>query len=296
MKKKNNFEKKFPLFVKYFNDPIVEANMAENTDLVRKYDVYSETIEFFLKELDKRFDTYTIRNLIIEAVVKLPDNIMMSLITSYLNSSEDAKSNVDFISYYNKTSNLGLESLEYIEKYGLITNRSFKDIPELAIDAKFESLKSGAEQFNGVGLSEIYYSLTMPEKRYVLSLIQAKIFEYFDVLFDKFNFSFKSLLSLLMKRDIDASILNRKSFEGLGEEYLLLLVCLIIDNDDIVVSLPNIKTLLEHERYDLIGKILDFNLLIPLSKVSLDSIDELTDEEIINEIKRKELVLEKVEN
>lgn len=296
MKKKNNFEKKFPLFVKYFNDPIVEANMAENTDLVRKYDAYSETIEFFLKELDKRFDTYTIRNLIIEAVVKLPDNIMMSLITSYLNSSEDAKSNVDFISYYNKTSNLGLESLEYIEKYGLITNRSFKDIPELAIDAKFESLKSGAEQFNGVGLSEIYYSLTMPEKRYVLSLIQAKIFEYFDVLFDKFNFSFKSLLSLLMKRDIDASILNRKSFEGLGEEYLLLLVCLIIDNDDIVVSLPNIKTLLEHERYDLIGKILDFNLLIPLSKVSLDNIDELTDEEIINEIKRKELVLEKVEN
>lgn len=296
MKKKNNFEKKFPLFVKYFNDPIVEANMAENTDLVRKYDAYSETIEFFLKELDKRFDTYTIRNLIIEAIVKLPDNIMMSLITSYLNSSEDAKSNVDFISYYNKTSNLGLESLEYIEKYGLITNRSFKDIPELAIDAKFESLKSGAEQFNGVGLSEIYYSLTMPEKRYVLSLIQAKIFEYFDVLFDKFNFSFKSLLSLLMKRDIDASILNRKSFEGLGEEYLLLLVCLIIDNDDIVVSLPNIKTLLEHERYDLIGKILDFNLLIPLSKVSLDSIDELTDEEIINEIKRRELVLEKVDN
>ncbi len=296
MKKKNNFEKKFPLFVKYFNDPIVEANMAENTDLVRKYDAYSETIEFFLKELDKRFDTYTIRNLIIEAVVKLPDNIMMSLITSYLNSSEDAKSNVDFISYYNKTSNLGLESLEYIEKYGLITNRSYKDIPELAIDAKFESLKSGAEQFNGVGLSEIYYSLTMPEKRYVLSLIQAKIFEYFDVLFDKFNFSFKSLLSLLMKRDIDASILNRKSFEGLGEEYLLLLVCLIIDSDDIVVSLPNIKTLLEHERYDLIGKILDFNLLIPLSKVSLDNIDELTDEEIINEIKRRELVLEKVEN
>ena len=36
MKKKNNFEKKYPLFVKYFTDETIRKNMLENTDLLRK--------------------------------------------------------------------------------------------------------------------------------------------------------------------------------------------------------------------------------------------------------------------
>ena len=107
MKKKNSFDKKFPLFVKYFSDVTMQNNMTDNADLLRKYDAYSESIEFFLKELDKRFDIDTIKRIIIEAIIKLPDSIMASLITSYLNSSEEAKSNPDFIAYYNKTSNMG---------------------------------------------------------------------------------------------------------------------------------------------------------------------------------------------
>lgn len=130
MKKKNSFDKKFPLFVKYFTDATIQNNMTDNADLLRKYNAYSESIEFFLKELDKRFDIDTIKRIIVEAIIKLPDSIMVSLITSYLNSSEEAKLNPDFIAYYNKTSNMGKASVEYIERYGLITDRSFKDIPK----------------------------------------------------------------------------------------------------------------------------------------------------------------------
>lgn len=296
MKKRNNFDKKFPLFLKYFQDPVVQMNMVENADLVRKYDTYSETIDFFLKELDKRFDVYVVRNMIVEAIVKLPDNIMMSLITSYLNSSEEAKSNPDFISYYNKTSNMGISSLEYIEKNGLITNRNYKDIPEKALDAKFEDLRSGAEQFNGVGISDIYYTLTIPEKRYVISLIEAKILDQFDVLFDRFNFGFKSLLSVLMRKGIDADILNKNIYDALSKEYVLVLVCLILDNDEAVLAVPNLKKLFAHSRYDLVKSIIDANLFIPLARISLDNLEETTDEKIIEELKRKELVLEKVEN
>lgn len=296
MKKKNNFEKKFPLFVKYFQDPIMESNMAENADLVRKYNAYSETIEFFLKELDKRFDIYTVRNIIVEAIIKLPDSIMSSLITTYLNSSEEAKSNPDFLSYYNKTSNMGIDSLEYIEKYGLITNRNYKDIPEKALDAKFENTKSGAEQFNGVGLSDIFYELTIPEKRYVISLLDAHIFEEFDDLFERFNFSFKSLLTILMAKNIDADMLNSKVYQSMGKDYLLVLVCLIIDNDESFGSVGNIKKLFKEERYDLVKKILDSNLLVHLSRLELDNLENTSDDVIIEELKRKELVLGKVEN
>ena len=89
MKKKNSFDKKFPLFVKYFTDATIQNNMTDNADLLRKYNAYSESIEFFLKELDKRFDIDTIKRIIVEAIIKLPDSIMVSLITSYLNSSEE---------------------------------------------------------------------------------------------------------------------------------------------------------------------------------------------------------------
>lgn len=296
MKKKNNFDKKFPLFVKYFEDQSVQNNMLDNADLIRKYNTYSETIEFFLKELDNRFDVYTVRNMIVEAIIKMPDNVMISLITSYLNSSEEAKLNADFISYYNKTSNMGFDCLKYIEKNGLITNRSYKDIPEKAIDAEFESVRSGAEQFNGVGISDIYPALNISEKSYVISLIKSKIFDEFDDLFERFNFSLKSLITVLMSRGIDSDILNKKVYDEFSKEYLLVLICLFIDSDEALGSVSNVKKLLLNGKYDLLKQIIDENLLVSLAKIDLDSLMDMGDEAIVEELKKKELVLEKIEN
>ncbi len=296
MKRRTNFDKKFPLFVKYIQDLSMQSNMADNADLVRKYDVYSETIEFFLKELDKRFDIYTVKNIIVEAIIKLPDSMMISLITSYLNSGEEAKSNAEFITYYNRTSNLGLASLEYIEKNGLITNRTFKDIPEKAIDQRYESIRSGAEQFNGVGLSEIYNTLSYDERKFIISLIEAKIVESFDELFERFQFSFKSLISALMSRGIDAGILNQKSFNGLGKDHLLILVCLLFDNDDALPAIPNIKELLGLEKWELLKMIINESLLPLLARVNIAELADKEDSLIIEELKKKELVLEKTEN
>lgn len=296
MKKRTNFDKKFPLFVKYIQDPLMQSNMVDNADLLRKYDAYSETIEVFLKELDKRFDVYTVRNIIVEAIIKLPDSIMVSLITAYLNSNEEAKSNSEFITYYNRTSNMGMDSLNYIEKNGLITNRTFKDIPFKAIDLKYESVRSGAEQFNGVGLNEIYGTLSYDERKFIISLIEAKIVESFDELFEKFQFSFKSLISILMLRGIDAGILNQQALKGLGSDHLLILVCLLLDNDDSLPAIANIKELLRLGRFELLKLIINDNLLPLLARVDVSEFADKEDDLVIEELKKKELVLEKAEN
>lgn len=296
MKKKNSFDKKFPLFVKYFTDATIQNNMTDNADLLRKYNAYSESIEFFLKELDKRFDIDTIKRIIVEAIIKLPDSIMVSLITSYLNSSEEAKLNPDFIAYYNKTSNMGKASVAYIERYGLITDRSFKDITKKAVDAHYADVRSGAEQFNGVGLDEIYDTLTYPERKFIISLIEAKIVEDFDVLFEKFNFSFKSLITVLMARGIDAGILNKAVLNGLGEEYLLILVCLFLDNDEAIGAIANMKSLFAIERYELVKLIINENLLVAFANADVNSFADKEDNQIIEELKKKELVLTKQEN
>lgn len=296
MKKRTNFDRKFPLFVKYIQDPDMQANMADNADLIRKYNAYSETIGVYLSELDKRFDVYTIKNIIVESIIKLPDSIMTSLITSYLNSSEEAKSNADFITYYNKASNMGMDSLGYVEQYGIVANRSFKDIPEKAIDAKYESVRSGAEQFNGKGLDEIYYNLPYPARKFVISLIEAKILEDFDIIFEKFSFTFETLITVLMARGIDADILNKKSKDNLGQDYVMILVCLLLDNDETFGAIGNIKKLLANEKYDLLKDIINENLLVALSKVNYEEIETLENEEVLELLKKRELVLTKQEN
>lgn len=296
MKKKSNFDKKFPLFVKYIQDPDMQTNMVDNADLLRKYDAYSETIGVYLNELDKRFDVNTIRNIIIESIIKLPDSIMASLITSYLNSNEEAKSNPDFITYYNKASNMGMDSLGYVEKFGIVANRSFRDIPEKAIDARYEAVRSGAEQFNGTGLDEIYSNLTYPARKFVISLIEAKILEDFDIIFEKFSFTFETLITILMARGIDADILNKNSKDNLGQDYIMILVCLLIDNDEALGSIGNIKKLIANERYDLLKDIINANLLVSLARVGYEEIENKENNEVLEILKRKELVLAKQEN
>lgn len=296
MKKKNNFEKKFPLFAKYITDANMQINMAENADLVRKYNACSESIEVFLKELDRRFDVEMIKRVIVEAIIKMPDSMMSSLITSYLNSSEEAKSNSEFLYYYNQVSSMGIASVQYVEKNGLITNRGFRDIPEKAIDAMFKDLRSGAEHFKGEELDEVYRELSYQEKQFVVSLLRGKIVDEFDTLFEKLNFSFKVLIKTFMSLGIDSIILNKDVVAGLSADYLLALVCLIIENGGVATSLVNTKKLLIAERYELIKLVINENLLSSLEVMDYQDLDGKSDEEVMENLRKKELVLAKQEN
>ena len=184
MKKKSSFEKKYPLFSKYFTDIIIQTNMVENADLSRKYITHNEIIRIFVMELASHFDVETIKEMIIESIVKLPDEMLLSLIKSYLASSENVKSNREFIKYFNKTSNFGRESLDYIIENGLITTRKYREIPNLAIDYHYAKIKTGEEEFKGDNLEDVYTYLTYPQRSYVIGLIENKSFQYLNEIFD----------------------------------------------------------------------------------------------------------------
>lgn len=296
MKKKSNFEKKYPLFVKYILDEEVQKNMLNNADLLRKYDAYNESINTFLFELEKHFDAITINKIITDAILKTPDEVLLSIITAYLNSSETAKSNPEFVLFYNKTSNLGIDSVEYVEAKGLITNRNYKDIPNIAIDHKYNELKTGVESFKGVGLDSIYETLTYPQRRFVNTLLENKSFELLDIIFERFNFTLKSLLKILIEKDIDATIINPEIFNRIGAYPLMIMICLIIEADETAKIVSNIKLIIIGKRYDLLKNIISFDNVLAVGLLTIEELNSLTDTEILKNLSDESYILSKKED
>lgn len=293
MKKKSSFEKKYPLFSKYFTDIIIQTNMVENADLSRKYITHNEIIRIFVMELASHFDVETIKEMIIESIVKLPDEMLLSLIKSYLASSENVKSNREFIKYFNKTSNFGRESLDYIIENGLITTRKYREIPNLAIDYHYAKIKTGEEEFKGDNLEDVYTYLTYPQRSYVIGLIENKSFQYLNEIFDNFNISIVNLIKLLMGKNIDKAILNKEAIEGIGSYSMMILICLIIEMEDSLRSLEVLKQMFANKRYELIKKIITNNYIGVLANINYENVALMNDEEVIKLLSTKELVLTK---
>lgn len=293
MRKKSNFEKKYPLFSKYFMDPTIQNNMIDNADLFRKYTDYNNLISKFIKELDNHFDMETMKEMIIESIVKLPDEMLISLIKAYLASKEEAKANMEFIKYFNKTSNFGRASLEYIEENGLITTRKYRDIPNLAIDYHYNKIKTGEEEFKGMHLENVYCHLTYPQRSYVTSLIESKAFGYLDEIFKNLNLNLISLIKILMDKNIDKTILNKDAIENIGSLQMMILVCLLIEMDDSLRCVDTLKKILKAGRYELVKQIIINNYLGVISNISYESIAQISDEEVIKLLSKKELVLTK---
>ncbi|MCH5167694.1 MAG: hypothetical protein J1F35_07410 [Erysipelotrichales bacterium] len=289
--KKETFQKKYPLFHPYFPKVDVRVNMAGNEELYRKYQAYNELIASFIKEIDCRFDNETIKNIIIEGIVKLPDEMMVSLITAYLNSSEVSKNNANFIAFYNKTSNLGIESVKYMETNGIITNRSYIDIPNKVVDAKYAELKTGEESFKGEKLVDIYETLIYPKRKLVVSLLESGIFDKFDEIFAELNYGLTAILDILFIYQIDARILSDKVYRVLGAQYVMLLVCLIVDNDAAIGAVEQVKKICVKGKFELLRQIILDNLLLPLSTVNYDDLADKETNEVIEILKKQELVL-----
>lgn len=291
---KSDFDRRFPLFAKYEFDSSVKTNATENEDLIRKYNQYNQSITSYLYELDKRFDKETIKKIIVETIFKNPDEIMISIITSYLNSSEDVKSNELFVNFYNKTSNFGVDSIHYMQKNGIILDRKYKDIPILALDDKYDSIKSGEEIFKDELLDTVYDSLSPLEKRYVVSLIENNSYGLLDLLFSRFNFTTKSLIRTLIKKGIGIILINNEVISELEAYSLMLMFCYIIESENAYNLVNNITILVSNKRYDVLKKIIMDDKLENLSNITENELSS-DDDTLINIIKNKVVTLQRIE-
>lgn len=287
MKRLSDFEKKYPLFVPYVKDEATRANMLTNEDLIRKYNEHLDEIQSFVKEIASRFDIETVFTLLQGTVFKFPDEILLSFIKAYVNSGEAAKNNPDVIKFYNNILHLGEDAIHYIERHGIITNRSWRDIPEMVIDEEYEKIKKDNEIFKGEILGHEYKSLNIKEKRLVVGLLRKNSFSLLNNLFASVDISFRQIVAMLTAKGIDEEIVNYEASEGMGEYNLLLLLFAIFRQEysDVVVS--NVRHLLRQKRYELLKVLTTTDCIASLNEYNSSIIEEMSDKQFIDEITKK---------
>lgn len=274
--KKNSFDKKYPLFSEFILDEQVRRNMLENKDLYRKYQENEELIRVFLIELKNRFETETVKNIIIETIFKYPDEILKSYIVAYLNSSEVIKNKKDNFNYFKKIMFMGEDIIRYVERNGIITDRGYKNIPEKILDEKYNELKSGVEMFKGELLENVFKTLSFSKKEFIVNLLKLDAFQNFSESLKETSFNLSSILNLIETLEIPANLFEQGTFETLGVEKIKILIVKYIDSSYIENSYfsKNINILLRN------GKILFIKKLIEIDKI--DTLNEISDEEVQN--------------
>ncbi len=275
----NRFEIEYSLLDKYITNPTKRANMLSNVELKRIYNSNKTAIKFFILELEKHFDVETIQSLIDATILRMPENVLVSFMTAYLNSSEVAKSNTDILSFYNKIQYFGPEAVKYVEFNGIITNRSYTELPVKIIEDKYQQVKTGSESYNGEMLDDIYSELSDQEKIFVYNLVEAKSFYLLERLFQGHNYSLKTVLHLLTANKIDHHIISEEVYDKLGFN-LFVLVLLIIDSEYCDIVTQNVKYLISENRFTLLTKLIQEGLIKDIDKLSVTHIKELNDRQI----------------
>lgn len=287
MKKVSDFEKKYPLFVPYVINETTRENMLTNEDLLRKYNEHLDDIQSFVVEIASRFDVETVFSLLQATVFKMPDEILLSFIKAYLKSNEAAKNNQDVIKFYNNILHLGEDSIHYIENHGIITNRTWRDIPEMVVDEEYNNYKKDNEVFKEEALSQVYGELNLKEKRLVVGLLKKEAFELVSSLFASVDITLKHLISLLAAKGIDEDILNASVSAGIGEYNLLLLVFALFGSEYADTMVVNVRYLIQSERFELLRVLTSNNSLTSLNEYNVDMIRAMSDKQFIDEISKK---------
>lgn len=287
MKKLSDFEKKYPLFVPYVIDEPTRENMLANEDLLRKYNEHLDDIQSFVKEIASRFDVETVFVILQGTVFKFSDEVLVSFIKAYLNSNEAAKNNPDVIKFYNNILHLKEECVHYVERHGIITNRTWRDIPEMVVDEEYARYKKDNEIYKDEILGHVYKSLNMKEKRLVVGLLRKESFAILNTLFASVEINFRQLIALLSAKGINEEILNYEVSSGMGEYNLLLLLFAIfgMESTDIVIS--NVIHLIGTKRFALLNKLTTSSSLASLGEYTTDMLDGMTDEQFIEDISKK---------
>lgn len=297
------FETKYPLFVDIFSEPYIRQNMMENTDLYRKYVANNAIIKTFIYELRKRFDIETVRKILEESVFKLPDNLLVSFVTSYLNSDEATKSNADVVQYFKKTMNLpkhSEECINYITENGIVANRTYKDIPHIIIDDRYNELKSDDNTYPEgnelVKLDDVYPLLTYPERQLVIDLLEHDSFKLLPKIFDRFDYSLKTIISLMYVKGIDSKIINVDVVDNLTPYFAMLMVLFIIDSDRSELVNRNLDILFNASRYNLVKYLICYSLIDSIAELSEEEVKTLSDDEIKERFKVDTMNLSKKED
>lgn len=291
----NSFKSKYPLLDKYVSDSSVRDNLVRNDDLLRKYKSNETLIKAFVFELDKHFDKETIFNIIRDSIFIMPDITLQSFIESYLNSDEVTKSNSDVIRYYKKISQYGVDSTKYIEKNGIIINRSYKEIPNKVLDERFKSVNAHDYSFNGIKLSRIYPTLSYNEKIYLIDLLENGLFETFDNIYEgkleKYNihecFDLKTLLSLLISNEIDSSIINKEVISKVGEDNILFLSYMIFGMNFGQSISRLVKYYISKGKYELISTLIIKGYIPALEGLSIQNVKNVSDEDLLRLLEKK---------
>lgn len=296
MIRSNTFEKKYTLLAPFIKDTSVRNNMLANRDLYDKYLKNHSLIKAYLIELKNRFDDETINNLIIETVFKLPEELLKSFITSYLNSNEVTKNNPNALVYYKKSLVYGTESVKFIEQNGIITNREYKNLPKIIVDKRFNDLiTKKIYKYNDQNVILYENSLTPQEKSLLITFLETDNLFVLDQVFRDYM-DLKKLLAYLNVTNINTNILNKENLELFGSRNLLFITMInfsLLGDNNLKENIDTLKLVLDKRRIDLVNVLVENNLL-PFSYIlNNDSIDTISTEEMINQIMSKRYILEK---
>ena len=291
----NTFKNKYPLLDKYITDSSVRDNLLKNHDLLRKYKTNETLIKVFIFELDKHFDKETIFNIIRDTIFAMPDVTLKSFIQSYLNSDEVTKSNTDVVKYYKKISQYGVDSTKYIEQNGIITNRTFKEIPNKVLDERFRNANSNDYDFNGIKLNEYYNYLSYGEKVFLIDLLENNLFDSFITIYDKkldkYNinnrFDLKTLLSMLITSEINGVILNKEVISKIGEDNILFLSYMIFGMNFGQSVTRIIKYYISIGKYELINNMIVKGFIPALEGLSIQDIKNVEDKDLLRLLEKK---------
>ena len=296
MIRSNSFEKKYPILAPFIKDSEVRNNLLNNKDLLMKYEKNNSLIKAYVNELSNIFDNETVRKMIIDTVFKLPEELLVSFITAYLNSDDVTKRNSNCLVYYNKTVVYGKEVVKYIEEHGIVTNRDYKNLPKVIVEKKFNDIiLKQVLTYGGENILMMREQLTLQEKSLLITFIESNNFNVLDLLFSEYV-PLKKLLVFLNATGINTNIINNKNLNNYGAERLISLVMInfsLYGDINLKNNIETISLMLKENRKDLIDKLLEYNLVPYTFFIDNDSIETISVDEMLDKITTSRYVLEK---
>ena len=296
MIRNNTFEKKYDLLAPFIKNPNIRNNMMSNKDLYKKYSNNYFIIKAYLNELKNRFDEETINDLIIETIFKLPEELLNSFITAYLNSSEITKNNSNALVFYKKSLTYGNEVVKFIEENGIITNREYKNLPKILVDKKFNRLITNSIYKYGDQNILIYENiLTLQEKSLLIMFLESNNMNVLDILFSNY-IDFKKLISFLNATGINTNILNNSNLELFGEKNLIFITMVnfsLLGDINLKNNIETLQIMLDKKRIDLVTALVENNLIKYAYALNTDTIESISVDEMMKTIVSHRYILEK---
>ncbi len=295
MKKKSSFENKYPLLVPYIPNELIRENMTYNIGLEEKYKHTQELIERFICELSKYYDEEEVSDMLQETFLKLEESDFVSFINAYLHSCMEIKKNKECLFYFRKTLRLGKEAVSYIEKKGIIIGRKYMEIPLLVADLEYERYATGEENYKGKSLKEKFESLTLEQKGFLLPFVKEQDTFLLSILFSSFEEPLATLIEFLNHKNITHHMINKKSYNALGESLFIRLILLLL-RQSTKELVDNVGTLLEKERFSILSSLIQCGLLENLEEMSLEDLETLDDMQIMALLTKTKKNLKKSDN